>query len=189
MTEVWIPVQENGLPLVLGLGEHAAVLAMTSKRSLPGELPPGCVVWQRISLNQLAAILSGDVLVCLHPDGDVLGAEVLEQLSGRRLVRAAEHVRKGQTTLPELWTEFLESTVYCLAADEPGTVAYESDGRCTVPVFSSLLYMARTVGDVAWLSTTGRDLVAQMSGNYELRLDPGASYSVTLETDGEYSQG
>lgn len=165
---------------MLGIGGHVAVLAVTSEQSLPDELPPACAEWQRIPLSQLAAVLSVGVSVYLHPEGVVLPPEQLEQLSGRHLVHAAERVREGQCSLGELRADFLASTVYCLATDQPGTTAYEVDGRRTIPVFSSLLSLARTVGDAAWSATTGRDLVAQVPEGFDLQLDPGASYSITL---------
>jgi hypothetical protein len=43
--------------------------------------------------------------------------------------------------------------------------------------------MAYTVGDAAWFSTTGRDLMTQMPQRCELQLDPGSPYSITFENN------
>jgi hypothetical protein len=87
-------------------------------------------------LGQLAAILSEEVSVYLNPEHDVLGAGKLDRLGGRHLVRAAQRLRAVQITLDELYVEFLGTTIYCLTTRKPGTIAYDSAGRRTVPVFT-----------------------------------------------------
>ncbi|GAA2614885.1 hypothetical protein GCM10010411_57290 [Actinomadura fulvescens] len=65
----------------------------------------------------MAGILSEEVSVYLYPEREVLGAEELDGLSGRRLVRAAERVHADHFTSHELYVEFLGPTVYCLATE------------------------------------------------------------------------
>jgi hypothetical protein len=86
----------------------------------------------------------------------------------------------GSAGVEELHRAFLTATVFLQAGDRPGLIAlgYPPDGL--VPVWTSEVELARSVGASAWFSTTGADLLSLLPVGYDLLLDPDEDAALRL---------
>ncbi|MFG2005732.1 hypothetical protein ACGFNU_41950 [Spirillospora sp. NPDC048911] len=175
VTHVWVPVAPTGAVPVLQTDARRIVVAFTCEETLPPEFPPGCTEWQHLPVEQLALVFPEDVGLYLEPGGHIMD---LDAARGRAtaLVNAATQYLDKQIDAEELADVFRRSVVYCQAGDEPGFLAQAE----TVAVFSSLITLTQAIGDTAWFSSTGQDVLDQLDDGYELVLDPWTPHATEI---------
>ncbi|MGH3906452.1 MAG: hypothetical protein ACRDTE_20070 [Pseudonocardiaceae bacterium] len=90
-----------------------------------------------------------------------------------QLVLVAREVRAGLRPPADFDAAFAEATIYAQRApDRPGVMLADLPGKGRwVLVFSTPERLARCVGDCAWLSTTGADLLKQLPVGLGVLLD------------------
>ena len=96
------------------------------------------------------------------------------------LADTARDVASGVADSRRLHEAFLAATVYCERGAEPGFRALGLPEAGVVPVFSSVEQLALARGAVAWFSTTGADLLAQLPSGYDLVLDIAGEHPLRL---------
>jgi len=149
-------------------------------------LPEGAL-WRRSTGRALASHLPGgaDVLVnpgrweALLPAAE-LAARASGAASGEELVARIEEFLAGELDPHALHTAFCGAHVFCQAGDTPGFLAVEEDGDRVVPVFTSLVELARFAGQTAWFSTIGQELLDLLPDGYDIVVDPGSSHPLRL---------
>ncbi|KAB2343940.1 hypothetical protein [Actinomadura rudentiformis] len=172
---VWVPAAATGAVPVLQTDDRRIVVAFTSEESLPPELPPGCAEWQHLPVEQLALVFPEDVVLLLEPGGHIMDLDGPRERA-TALVNAATQYLDKQIDAEDLVDVFRRSIVYCQAGDEPGFLAHAE----TIAVFSSLITFTQSLGDTAWFSTTGQDVLDQLNDRYELFLDPWTSHATEI---------
>jgi hypothetical protein len=98
------------------------------------------------------------------------------------LADTARDVAQGVADSARLHEVFLDATVFCERGDDPGFRALGVPDAGVIPVFSSVEQLALARGAVAWFSTTGADLLAQLPAGYDLVLDIAGPQPLRLRT-------
>lgn len=75
---------------------------------------------------------------------------------------------------------FCAAHVFCQAGDTPGFLVIEDEGHRVVPVFTSLVELARFAGQTAWFSTTGQEVLDLLPDGCDVAVDPGTSHALRL---------
>jgi hypothetical protein len=178
-TEFIVATGDDGwsVPL-LQIADKTTLPVFTDVAYLPPELPPRCAEWQWVLGHELVAAVQTDQIY-IHPTGEVVSVEDLRQPTAA-LVEAAQRWYRGSGDQELLLERFREASVYCEAGDRPGMPAHRPDGSGFVPIFTSLDRFVRSMGNAAWFSTTGSDLLEVLPAGFDLVLDPGTPHSCRL---------
>jgi len=166
--------------------EAGRVSVFTEPPADPEALPDG-TVWRRSTGRVLASHLpeGADVVVnpgrweALLPAAE-FAARVSGAASGEELVARIEEFLAGELDPRALHAAFCAAHVFCQAGDTPGFLAIEDDGDRVVPVFTSLVELARSAGQSAWFSTIGQEVLDLLPDGYDIVVDPGSSHPLRL---------
>ena len=96
------------------------------------------------------------------------------------LVNAAQRWLNCSATAEEFHQALLTGTVFLQAGDRPGLMAFGKPPEGMVLVWTSEAELARSVGEGAWFSTTGADLLSLLPSGYDLLLDPAGDAALRL---------
>lgn len=110
------------------------------------------------------------------------GADTDDRDDEPQLVLVAREVRARLRPPADFDATFARATVYAQRTqDRPGVMMAELPGKGRwVLVFSTPERLARCIGDCAWLSTTGADLLEQLPFGLGVLLDIQDSHSLPL---------
>jgi hypothetical protein len=168
------------------LDADGLVVAFSAPPSDSGSLPAG-TSWQRSSGRALTARVpqGADVVVnpgrweALLPAAE-LAARAAGEASGEALVARIEQFLAGDLDPHALHEAFCAAQVFCQAGERPGFRAVEDDGDRAVPVFTSLVELARFAGQTPWFSTVGQDVLDLLPDGYDIVVDPGWAHPLRL---------
>jgi hypothetical protein len=96
------------------------------------------------------------------------------------LASAVRRWLDGSAGVEKLHRAFLSATVFLQAGDRPGLMAVGFPPDGLVPVWTSEVELARSVGASSWFSTTGADLLSLLPACYDLLLDPDGDAALRL---------
>ncbi|MBC6463576.1 SseB family protein [Actinomadura sp. HBU206391] len=177
--ELSVPVTAEGELLLLHADDRVVVPGFDGDKHRPSESPPGCARWHRLLGHELLAILPDDVHLFVTPPGELISIAELRR-PGVALIEAARRISHGSGDQAELIARFREAILCLQAGEEPGFVAHGE----LIPAFTSLVALTQAMGDTAWFSTTGDEILDLLSPGYDLLLDPGAPHSVRVTLPG-----
>mgnify|MGYP000517757444 CR=1 FL=1 len=83
----------------------------------------------------------------------------------------------------ELRRVMLSSRFFAQAPEHSGFLACPTAAGPLIPVFTSLLRLARHAGAVGWFSTSGAELISLAPVGHRFVIDPGSSHEVVLDPD------
>lgn len=176
-------IAENGSLVRHGPGR---VIAYSQADRPPAQIPFGAS-WQRSTgrLLVMRAALDADVLVNPGPWQALLPAAMLAaraggEASGDQLVERMEEFLAGELDGRALHAAFCCTQVFCQAHDPPGFIALGEGTDRYVPVFTSLVALARVAGQTPWFATTGQEVLDLLPDGYDIVLDAGAPYAIRL---------
>jgi hypothetical protein len=93
----------------------------------------------------------------------------------------AADFKRGLATPDELFEGFLAAWLYSPAPPEPGVFVLDVRGKRVVPVFTSETELERFMGQTAWFSTTGLDLLTLLPEGVTMGLDMASSHRLQLD--------
>jgi SseB protein N-terminal domain len=166
------------------LDEHGRLVVY----SRPPEDPAGAS-WSTSSGRELAPVAASSSEVVVNPgpwEAEVSAADLTvraaAEASGEQLVAQIEEFLAGELDGPALHEAFCSSYVFCQAGDKPGFLAVDDGegGERVVPVFTSLVALARRAGQTAWFSTIGQEALDLLPDGYDVVVDPGSPHTVRL---------
>jgi hypothetical protein len=145
--------------------------------------------WRTSLGRELAAVAEGSAEVVINPGPWEAGLPTADlaaragaEASGARLVAEVERFIAGELDGRALHDAFCSSYVFCQAGDRPRFLAVDDspDGEPVVPVFTSLVELARRAGQTAWFSTIGQEALDLLPDGYDIVIDPGSAHAVRL---------
>jgi len=171
-------------------GEDGCVAVHSSQPAGSRPLPEGAA-WRRSTGRELASRLPEGAGVLVNPGrwqallpGAELAARVRGEASGGQLAGRIERFLAGELDGPALHEAFCAAQVFCQAGERPGFLAVDGEhGDRVVPVFTSLVALARATGQTAWFSTVGQDVLDLLPDGYDVVVDPGSPHTVRLRGD------
>ena len=172
------------------LDEDGRIAVHSAGVTLP-PLPDGAI-WRRSTGRALAVAISERAGVLVNPgrrwEALVPGVELLAraggEASGYLLAERIDEFLDGELDGLALHDAFRTAQVFCQAGERPGFVAVdEPDGRRSVPVFTTLVELARFAGQTPWFAALGQDVLNLLPDGCDVVVDPGSQRALRLRGD------
>jgi hypothetical protein len=184
--EVSYAVDESGAPI---LDDESRVVAYSSAALRPA-VPPADGSWDVSTGRALAVRNARRAAVLVNPgrwESTIPGAELAiragGEASGYLLAERLEEFLAGDIDGLALHDVFCASQVFCEAGERPGFQAVDEGGEHIVPVFTTLVELARFAGQTPWFSALGQDVLDLLPDGYDIVFDPGTPRAVRLRGD------
>jgi|GEM_PF-1013741 len=173
----------------LVLDEEGRVVVYSRTAPHPHVLPEGAT-WQRSTGRALAVrnAEQADLLVNPGPwqalvKGIELAARVGGEATGLLLGERVEDFLAGELDPRGLHEAFCSAQVFSQAGERPGFLAVQDGADRAVPVFTSLVELARFAGQTPWFAAPGQEILDLLPDGYDIVLDPGTPRAVRLRGD------
>lgn len=184
--EVTYAVAADG---AVALEDQRRIVVYSETAGRPGA-PPDGASWQRSTGRALAVHNVGRAEILVNAGRWqllVAGAELAVRAGGEAagylLAERIEDFLAGELDAWALHAAFCTAQVFCQAGAHPGFLAVEEAGDLAVPVFTSLVELARFAGQTAWFSALGQDVLNLLPDGYDVVVDAGTPRAVRLRGD------
>lgn len=174
----------------LALDENGRVTVYSPSALRPERIPEGAA-WVTTTGRALAVRNTHEAEILVNPGpwralvpGLELAARAGGEATGYELAARMEDFLAGELDARALHEAFCGSQVFCQAGERPGFLAVEDgDDPPTVPVFTSIVELARFAGQTPWFSALGQDVLNLLPDGYDVIVDAGTKRALRLRGD------